>query len=89
MSSSAPAIDTSDMDPELARYLNRNYWQQRSEQGTAPAATTPSAPVATTEPKTSIVKTHEIVSYIFFFFHYYITFYFFIYSIFFLYFLFS
>lgn len=60
VSSSAPAIDTSDMDPELARYLNRNYWQQRSEQGTAPAATTPSAPVATTEPKTSIVKTHEI-----------------------------
>ena len=59
MSSSAPAIDTSDMDPELARYLNRNYWQQRSEQG--PAATTPSAPVATAEPKTSMVKTHEIV----------------------------
>lgn len=60
VSSSAPAIDTSDMDPELARYLNRNYWQQRSEQGVSPAATTPSAPVATAEPKTSLVKTHEI-----------------------------
>jgi len=30
MSSPAPVIDTSDMDPELARYLNRNYWQQKS-----------------------------------------------------------
>ncbi|XP_052830014.1 hepatocyte growth factor-regulated tyrosine kinase substrate isoform X5 [Octopus bimaculoides] len=53
---SAPAIDTSDMDPELARYLNRNYWQQRSEQ----SATTPSAPIATAEPKTTIMKTHEM-----------------------------
>ena len=50
---SAPMIDTSDMDPELARYLNRNYWQQKSEDIKANPAntTTPSAPVATTEPK--------------------------------------
>ncbi|GAB1609347.1 hepatocyte growth factor-regulated tyrosine kinase substrate-like isoform X4 [Argonauta hians] len=53
---SAPAIDTSDMDPELARYLNRNYWQQRSEQ----TATTPSAPIATAETKTTVMKTQEM-----------------------------
>ena len=40
---SAPIIDTSDMDPELARYLNRNYWEQKAVATT----TTPSAPIAT------------------------------------------
>jgi hypothetical protein len=45
-------IDTADMDPELARYLNRNYWQQKSENIKATAVTTtPSAPVAQVEPK--------------------------------------
>lgn len=49
---SAPMIDTADMDPELARYLNRNYWQQKSENIKATAVTTtPSAPVAQVEPK--------------------------------------
>ncbi|XP_045212780.2 hepatocyte growth factor-regulated tyrosine kinase substrate-like [Mercenaria mercenaria] len=52
---SAPMIDTADMDPELARYLNRNYWQQKSEniKTTTTATTTqPSAPVAQqVEPK--------------------------------------
>ncbi|XP_041362531.1 hepatocyte growth factor-regulated tyrosine kinase substrate-like isoform X3 [Gigantopelta aegis] len=52
-----PTIDTSDMDPELARYLNRNYWVQRSEGNVS--TTTPSAPVATTDPKTSTVKIQE------------------------------
>lgn len=47
---SAPMVDTEDMDPELARYLNRNYWQQKSEtKNTNVPTTTPSAPVVTTE----------------------------------------
>lgn len=40
-------LDTSDMDPELARYLNRNYWEQKQDEikvSTTPSA--PSAPVA-------------------------------------------
>lgn len=49
---SAPVIDTTDMDPELARYLDRNYWQRKSEDTKQPVVTTtPSAPVANTEPK--------------------------------------
>ncbi|XP_052784474.1 hepatocyte growth factor-regulated tyrosine kinase substrate-like isoform X2 [Mya arenaria] len=51
---SAPVMDTSDMDPELARYLNRNYWEQKSETVKVISTTTtqPSAPVAqATEPK--------------------------------------
>lgn len=49
---SAPMVDTEEMDPELARYLNRNYWQQKSETKTTNVpTTTPSAPVVTTEQK--------------------------------------
>lgn len=48
---SAPMIDTADMDPELARYLNRNYWQQKSENIKTATTTQPSAPVAQVEPK--------------------------------------
>lgn len=49
---SAPMVDTEEMDPELARYLNRNYWQQKSEiKTTNVPTTTPSAPVVTTEQK--------------------------------------
>lgn len=44
-------IDTADMDPELARYLNRNYWQQKSENIKTATTTQPSAPVAQVEPK--------------------------------------
>lgn len=45
-------VDTEEMDPELARYLNRNYWQQKSEiKTTNVPTTTPSAPVVTTEQK--------------------------------------
>lgn len=55
---SAPMIDTSDMDPELARYLNRNYWQQKSDDQKAMVVasvttTVPSAPVAMSESKVS------------------------------------
>ncbi|KAL4240613.1 hypothetical protein ACF0H5_001404 [Mactra antiquata] len=54
---SAPMIDTADMDPELARYLNRNYWQQKSENikpTTTTTTTQPSAPVAQIEPKNTV-----------------------------------
>ncbi|ESO09504.1 hypothetical protein HELRODRAFT_190525 [Helobdella robusta] len=46
-----PVMDTSDMDPELARYLNRNYWQQKSFEMKNPSVATnvpvtqPSAPL--------------------------------------------
>ncbi|XP_070187544.1 hepatocyte growth factor-regulated tyrosine kinase substrate-like isoform X4 [Littorina saxatilis] len=54
-----PAIDTADMDPELARYLNRNYWQKRSEETTGKMATTaiPSAPNAASSPLSAPGKT--------------------------------
>ena len=51
-------IDTSDMDPELARYLNRNYWQQKSVEirpSSNVATTQPSAPVIVADTKTSLV----------------------------------
>ena len=54
-----PAIDTSDMDPELARYLNRNYWQKRSED-TKTATTMPSAPSVTSTPQNTIGKISEV-----------------------------
>lgn len=56
-SAAAPApLDTSDMDPELARYLNRHYWQQKSEEQAQPAAvstTIPSAPIAPADARVS------------------------------------
>ncbi|XP_072044628.1 hepatocyte growth factor-regulated tyrosine kinase substrate-like [Amphiura filiformis] len=47
--SSAPAID-SDLDPELARYLNRPYWEQRQEETKTAVATAPSAPMGAPDP---------------------------------------
>lgn len=55
------------MDPELARYLNRNYWQNKakddktsSAQGTAGRTNAqPSAPVAGHEPKVEQNSTQE------------------------------
>ena len=51
----APSLDTSDMDPELARYLNRNYWQGKADDshktggggsgGSGVSTTQPSAPM--------------------------------------------
>jgi len=52
VSAPAPVIDTSDMDPELARYLNRNYWQQKSVE-LKTSATQPSAPSIATDVKMS------------------------------------
>ncbi|KAH0517943.1 Hepatocyte growth factor-regulated tyrosine kinase substrate [Microtus ochrogaster] len=46
MNSSAPLAE--DIDPELARYLNRNYWEKKQEE--ARKSPTPSAPVPLTEP---------------------------------------
>ncbi|ESO94559.1 hypothetical protein LOTGIDRAFT_118151, partial [Lottia gigantea] len=54
-----PMVDTADMDPELARYLNRNYWVQRSEE-TKVSTTTPSAPVVTSEPVSTSAKQNEV-----------------------------
>lgn len=54
-----PSIDTSDMDPELARYLNRNYWQKRSEEAKV-VTTMPSAPIVTNAPQTTGTKTTEV-----------------------------
>ncbi|XP_058417854.1 hepatocyte growth factor-regulated tyrosine kinase substrate isoform X2 [Diceros bicornis minor] len=45
VNSSAPLAE--DMDPELARYLNRNYWEKKQEE--ARKSPTPSAPVPLTE----------------------------------------
>ncbi|BFZ17707.1 hypothetical protein BsWGS_20747 [Bradybaena similaris] len=59
----AAPLDTSDMDPELARYLNRHYWQQKSEehQSQQPAAssTLPSAPTASTDARLSTGQINE------------------------------
>ncbi|KAK3590950.1 hypothetical protein CHS0354_034521 [Potamilus streckersoni] len=56
---SAPMIDTSDMDPELARYLNRNYWKQRAEDTKTATTTQPSAPVATATESKAMDKVAE------------------------------
>jgi growth factor-regulated tyrosine kinase substrate len=46
VNSSVPLAE--DIDPELARYLNRNYWEKKQEE--ARKSPTPSAPVPLTEP---------------------------------------
>ncbi|OBS83010.1 hypothetical protein A6R68_22991 [Neotoma lepida] len=46
VNSSAPLAE--DIDPELARYLNRNYWEKKQEE--ARKSPTPSAPVPLSEP---------------------------------------
>ncbi|XP_059587888.1 hepatocyte growth factor-regulated tyrosine kinase substrate isoform X1 [Alligator mississippiensis] len=45
VNSSAPLAE--DIDPELARYLNRNYWEKKQEE--ARKSPTPSAPLSLTE----------------------------------------
>lgn len=53
-------LDTSDMDPELARYLNRNYWEQKREGGDQ-KTTAPSAPSAANEGKAqNVSKVAEV-----------------------------
>ncbi|KAG2460828.1 hepatocyte growth factor-regulated tyrosine kinase substrate isoform X1 [Polypterus senegalus] len=46
VNSSAPAAE--EIDPELARYLNRNYWEKKQEE--VRKSPTPSAPAPMTEP---------------------------------------
>nr|XP_033817940.1 hepatocyte growth factor-regulated tyrosine kinase substrate isoform X2 [Geotrypetes seraphini] len=46
VNSSAPLAE--EIDPELARYLNRNYWEKKQEE--VRKSPTPSAPVPVTEP---------------------------------------
>ncbi|KAM6163942.1 hepatocyte growth factor-regulated tyrosine kinase substrate isoform 2-T2 [Rhynchocyon petersi] len=46
VNSSAPLAE--DIDPELARYLNRNYWEKKQEE--VRKSPTPSAPAPVTEP---------------------------------------
>ena len=58
----APVLDTTDMDPELARYLNRNYWEKKQER-TDVSTTQPSAPSVASDPKTSsapVIKLQEV-----------------------------
>ena len=63
---SAPVLDTSDMDPELARYLNRNFWEQKQDVKAEVSSTTqPSAPTAAADSKMSTggaaaVKVQEV-----------------------------
>jgi growth factor-regulated tyrosine kinase substrate len=52
-------MDTSDMDPELARYLNRNYWQQKSIEIKGNSGSQPSAPVSNIEAKTSTIYKED------------------------------
>ncbi|XP_030064529.1 hepatocyte growth factor-regulated tyrosine kinase substrate isoform X3 [Microcaecilia unicolor] len=46
VNSSAPLAE--EIDPELARYLNRNYWEKKQEE--VRKSPTPSAPIPVTEP---------------------------------------
>lgn len=54
VNSSAPLAE--DMDPELARYLNRNYWEKKQEE--ARKSPTPSAPAPQAEPAVQPVEAH-------------------------------
>ncbi|NXP45968.1 HGS kinase, partial [Heliornis fulica] len=54
VNSSAPLAE--DIDPELARYLNRNYWEKKQEE--VRKSPTPSAPLSLTEPATQPGEAH-------------------------------
>lgn len=58
VNSSAPLAE--DIDPELARYLNRNYWEKKQEE--ARKSPTPSAPVPLTEPAAQPGEAHTAPS---------------------------
>ncbi|KAK7803084.1 hypothetical protein U0070_001907 [Myodes glareolus] len=58
VNSSAPLAE--DIDPELARYLNRNYWEKKQEE--ARKSPTPSAPVPLTEPAAQPGEGHTAPS---------------------------
>lgn len=52
-------FDTSEMDPELAHYLNRNYWEQKHDVGLKVSTTQPSAPPGSLTPTTMESKITE------------------------------
>ncbi|NXH02292.1 HGS kinase, partial [Loxia leucoptera] len=54
VNSSAPLAE--DIDPELARYLNRNYWEKKQEE--VRKSPTPSAPLSLTEPAVQPGEAH-------------------------------
>ncbi|NXJ09667.1 HGS kinase, partial [Odontophorus gujanensis] len=54
VNSSAPLAE--DIDPELARYLNRNYWEKKQEE--VRKSPTPSAPLSLTEPVAQPGEAH-------------------------------
>ncbi|XP_072882425.1 hepatocyte growth factor-regulated tyrosine kinase substrate isoform X4 [Hemitrygon akajei] len=54
VNSSAPTAE--EVDPELARYLNRTYWEKKQEE--VRKSPTPSAPVSVVESVTQPVETH-------------------------------
>ncbi|XP_027561023.1 hepatocyte growth factor-regulated tyrosine kinase substrate isoform X1 [Neopelma chrysocephalum] len=54
VNSSAPLAE--DIDPELARYLNRNYWEKKQEE--VRKSPTPSAPLSLTEPTAQPGEAH-------------------------------
>ncbi|TEA30671.1 hypothetical protein DBR06_SOUSAS4110124, partial [Sousa chinensis] len=56
VNSSAPLAE--DIDPELARYLNRNYWEKKQEE--ARKSPTPSAPVPLAEPAAQPGEAHTV-----------------------------
>ncbi|KAM8991806.1 hepatocyte growth factor-regulated tyrosine kinase substrate isoform 2-T2 [Ara ararauna] len=54
VNSSAPLAE--DVDPELARYLNRNYWEKKQEE--VRKSPTPSAPLSLAEPAAQPGEAH-------------------------------
>ncbi|XP_068119791.1 hepatocyte growth factor-regulated tyrosine kinase substrate isoform X7 [Hyperolius riggenbachi] len=54
--SSAPLAE--DIDPELARYLNRNYWEKKQEE--VRKSPTPSAPVPTSDPVVQVAEVPPV-----------------------------
>ncbi|XP_067403255.1 hepatocyte growth factor-regulated tyrosine kinase substrate isoform X2 [Emydura macquarii macquarii] len=56
VNSSAPLAE--DTDPELARYLNRNYWEKKQEE--VRKSPTPSAPLSLSEPAAQPGEAHPI-----------------------------
>ncbi|XP_018409151.1 PREDICTED: hepatocyte growth factor-regulated tyrosine kinase substrate isoform X2 [Nanorana parkeri] len=56
VNSSAPLAE--EIDPELARYLNRNYWEKKQEE--VRKSPTPSAPVPTSEPAVQVAEVPPV-----------------------------
>lgn len=56
VNSSAPLAE--EVDPELARYLNRNYWEKKQEE--VRKSPTPSAPVPTSEPVVQVAEVPPV-----------------------------